>query len=170
VQRSRGWVHLDYGTSSRSRCPIIAMNEAPGYPRSSATSIAASHALCEGLARLGWEFDKPQGTMFVWSRIPEPYEELGSIDFATQLVRDAKVAVSPGVGFGPGGEGSVRFALVENEQRIKQAVRGIGGASSWAEGGRWAGPRHRKQRSSLNPDALLGRQGGDDVVAAPSTG
>ena len=67
----------------------------------------------------------PQGTMFVWAPIPEPYEELGSLEFAKLLVRDAKVAVSPGVGFGPGGEGFVRFALVENEHRINQAVRGI---------------------------------------------
>ena len=67
----------------------------------------------------------PQGTMFVWAPIPEPYEELGSLEFAKLLVREAKVAVSPGVGFGPGGEGFVRFALVENEQRIGQAVRGI---------------------------------------------
>ena len=60
-----------------------------------------------------------------YAPIPEPYEELGSLEFAKMLVRDAKVAVSPGVGFGPGGEGFVRFALVENEQRIGQAVRGI---------------------------------------------
>ena len=68
---------------------------------------------------------RPQGTMFVWAPIPEPYEELGSLEFAKLLVREAKVAVSPGVGFGPGGEGFVRFALVENEHRINQAVRGI---------------------------------------------
>jgi alanine-synthesizing transaminase len=63
--------------------------------------------------------------MFVWAPIPEPYEEMGSLEFAKMLVPEAKVAVSPGVGFGPGGEGYVRFALVENEQRIGQAVRGI---------------------------------------------
>ena len=63
--------------------------------------------------------------MFVWAPIPEPYEEMGSLEFAKMLVPEAKVAVSPGVGFGPGGEGFVRFALVENEQRIGQAVRGI---------------------------------------------
>ena len=69
--------------------------------------------------------ERPRGTMFAWAPIPEPYEELGSLDFAKLLVRDAKVAISPGVGFGPGGEGYVRFALVENEQRIGQAVRNI---------------------------------------------
>jgi alanine-synthesizing transaminase len=63
--------------------------------------------------------------MFVWAPIPEPYAEMGSLDFAKMLVQDAKVAVSPGMGFGPGGEGFVRFALVENEQRINQGIRGI---------------------------------------------
>ena len=82
-------------------------------------------ALIDGLGRIGWEIEKPKGTMFVWAPIPEPYEELGSLEFAKLLVQEAKVAVSPGVGFGPGGEGFVRFALVENEQRIDQAVRGI---------------------------------------------
>jgi alanine-synthesizing transaminase len=82
-------------------------------------------ALVDGLARVGWTIEKPQGTMFVWAPVPEPYEELGSLEFAKLLVRDAGVAVSPGMGFGPGGEGFVRFALVENEQRIGQAVRGI---------------------------------------------
>jgi alanine-synthesizing transaminase len=66
--------------------------------------------------------------MFVWAPIPEPYEELGSVEFAKLLIREAKVAVSPGMGFGPGGEGFVRFALVENEQRISQAMRGLRGA------------------------------------------
>ncbi len=82
-------------------------------------------ALIEGLVRIGWEIEKPKGTMFVWAPIPQPYEELGSLEFAKLLVREAKVAVSPGMGFGPGGEGFVRFALVENDQRIGQAVRGI---------------------------------------------
>jgi alanine-synthesizing transaminase len=84
--------------------------------------------LCDGLDRIGWTFPKPRGTMFVWAPIPEPYRDLGSLDFAVKLTQDAKVAVSPGVGFGPGGEGFVRFALVENEERIRQAVRGIRGA------------------------------------------
>jgi alanine-synthesizing transaminase len=63
--------------------------------------------------------------MFVWAPIPEPYREMGSIEFASVLVRDAHVAVSPGVGFGPGGDGHVRFALIENEQRIAQATRNL---------------------------------------------
>ncbi len=63
--------------------------------------------------------------MFVWAPIPEPYAGMGSLEFAVKLAREAKVAVSPGVGFGPGGEGYVRFALVENEERIRQAMRGM---------------------------------------------
>jgi alanine-synthesizing transaminase len=65
--------------------------------------------------------------MFVWARIPEPYREMGSMEFSKFLVTEAKVATSPGVGFGPGGEGYVRFALIENEQRIAQAVRNLRG-------------------------------------------
>jgi alanine-synthesizing transaminase len=82
-------------------------------------------ALCGGLARAGWNVEPPQATMFVWAQIPEPYRELGSLEFAVNLAEEASVAVSPGVGFGDGGEGYVRFALVENEQRIAQATRSI---------------------------------------------
>jgi alanine-synthesizing transaminase len=78
--------------------------------------------LCDGLARIGWDVPRPRATMFVWARIAtgEPSQE-----FALRLLREAHVAVSPGSGFGVDGEGYVRFALVENEQRIAQAVRGI---------------------------------------------
>jgi alanine-synthesizing transaminase len=69
--------------------------------------------------------EKPKATMFVWARIPEPFRSLGSLEYSKLLLREAKVAVSPGIGFGQYGEGYVRFALVENEQRIQQAVRGI---------------------------------------------
>jgi alanine-synthesizing transaminase len=82
-------------------------------------------ALCGGLNRIGWEIEPPKGTMFVWAPIPEAYAAMGSIEFAKMLVTEAEVAVSPGIGFGPGGEGFVRFALIENEQRIQQAVRNI---------------------------------------------
>ncbi len=81
--------------------------------------------LVDGLARAGWEVERPKGTMFVWAPIPEPFGEMGSLDFALHLLDEAKVAVSPGVGFGHTGEGYVRFALVENDQRIAQAARGI---------------------------------------------
>jgi alanine-synthesizing transaminase len=119
--------YLDYGTFQPIQiASIVAMNEAPDFPRQvNEIYLGRRDALVDGLARSGWEIEKPAGTMFVWAPIPEPYEELGSLDFAKLLVRDAKVAVAPGMGFGPGGEGFVRFALVENEQRIGQAVRGI---------------------------------------------
>src|SRR5947209_3139465 len=81
--------------------------------------------LVDGLKQLGWSVPKPKGTMFVWAPIPEPFRTLGSLEFAKLLIQDAKVAVSPGIGFGEYGEGFVRFALVENEQRIKQALRGL---------------------------------------------
>jgi alanine-synthesizing transaminase len=102
------------------------MNEEPDFPKQvNEIYRGRRDALVEGLARVGWEIEKPRGTMFVWAKIPEPYEELGSLEFAKLLVGEAKVAVAPGMGFGPGGEGYVRFALVENEQRIGQAVRGV---------------------------------------------
>ncbi|HZR15243.1 MAG TPA: aminotransferase class I/II-fold pyridoxal phosphate-dependent enzyme [Acidimicrobiia bacterium] len=119
--------YLDYGTFQPIQiASIVAMNETPDYPREvNAIYKGRRDALVDGLARIGWDIPKPQGTMFVWAPIPEPYEEMGSLEFAKMLVPEAKVAVSPGVGFGPGGEGFVRFALVENEKRITQAIRGI---------------------------------------------
>ena len=68
---------------------------------------------------------RPKGTMFAWAPIPEPYREMGSIEFASMIVKEAHVALSPGVGFGPDGDGFVRFALIENEQRISQAMRSL---------------------------------------------
>ncbi|MGH7262620.1 MAG: alanine transaminase [Candidatus Rokuibacteriota bacterium] len=81
--------------------------------------------LVDGLNKQGWTIPKPKGTMFVWAPIPEPFRALGSLEFAKLLIQEAKVAVSPGIGFGEYGEGYVRFALVENEQRIRQALRGF---------------------------------------------
>jgi alanine-synthesizing transaminase len=119
--------YLDYGTFQPIQiAATVAMNEAPDYPREvNRIYHGRRDALVDALARVGWEIEKPLGTMFVWAPIPAPYEEMGSLEFAKMLVQEAKVAVSPGVGFGPGGEGFVRFALVENEQRITQAVRGM---------------------------------------------
>jgi alanine-synthesizing transaminase len=119
--------YLDYGTFQPIQiASIIAMNETPDYPEAVRDVYRSRRdALCDGLARAGWVFPKPRATMFIWAPIPEPYGKLGSLEFATMLTRDAKVAVSPGVGFGPGGDGHVRFALVENEHRIGQAVRSI---------------------------------------------
>lgn len=82
-------------------------------------------ALVDGLQRIGWPVHKPQGTMFVWARIPESYQQMGSLEFAKHVLKQAKVAVSPGIGFGEGGDQYVRFALVENAHRTRQALRGL---------------------------------------------
>ena len=81
--------------------------------------------LISGLERIGWNIEKPKGTMFVWAKIPESFSKMGSVEFSKLLVKEGRVAVSPGIGFGQYGEGYVRFALVENNHRINQAVRGI---------------------------------------------
>ena len=81
--------------------------------------------LVDGLNKAGWPVEKPKATMFVWAPIPEPFRSIGSMDFSKFLLSRAKVAVSPGVGFGEDGDGFVRFALIENEHRIRQALRGI---------------------------------------------
>jgi alanine-synthesizing transaminase len=81
--------------------------------------------LIQGLKRIGWDVPSPRATMFVWAPIPKPFRAVGSLEFAKLLLREAKVAVSPGIGFGPSGEGYVRMALVENEHRLRQAVQGI---------------------------------------------
>jgi alanine-synthesizing transaminase len=81
--------------------------------------------LVQGLNKLGWEVALPKATMFVWAPIPEPYRKLGSLEFSTLLLKEAKVAVSPGIGFGEFGDGHVRFSLIENEERTRQALRGI---------------------------------------------
>jgi len=119
--------YLDYGTFQPIQiAAIVAMNEAADYPRAVCEVYRSRRdTLCRGLARAGWPVEPPKGTMFVWARIPERYRDEGSQAFALRLLREAKVAVSPGAGFGPAGEGHVRFALVENDQRIAQATRGI---------------------------------------------
>jgi alanine-synthesizing transaminase len=119
--------YLDYGTFQPIQiAAIVAMNEAPDFPCEVCEVYRSRRdALCDGLARIGWPVARPKGTMFVWAPIPEPYRPLGSLEFAVKLAREARVAVSPGVGFGTDGDGHVRFALVENEQRIGQAVAGL---------------------------------------------
>jgi len=119
--------YLDYGTFQPIQiAAIIAMNEASTYPKEvNETYLGRRNTLVRGLQNLGWPVEAPRGTMFLWAPIPEPYREMGSIEFCSMLVRDAHVALSPGIGFGPGGEGHVRFALVENEHRIRQAVSGL---------------------------------------------
>ncbi|MGH3849310.1 MAG: aminotransferase class I/II-fold pyridoxal phosphate-dependent enzyme, partial [Pseudonocardiaceae bacterium] len=119
--------YLDYGAFQPIQiAATVAMNEASDYPKEVNEQYwSRRDALCDGLTRIGWDVIKPKGTMFVWAPIPEPYQAMGSLEFASFLVREAKVATSPGVGFGPGGEGYVRFALIENEQRIGQAMRNM---------------------------------------------
>ncbi|MCB1015467.1 MAG: aminotransferase class I/II-fold pyridoxal phosphate-dependent enzyme [Acidimicrobiales bacterium] len=119
--------YLDYGTFQPIQiATTVTLNERPEFPQEVQRIYQARRdTLCDGLERIGWSFPKPRGTMFAWAPIPEPYAEMGSIEFASFLVKEANVAVSPGIGFGPGGEGYVRFALIENEQRIAQAVRGL---------------------------------------------
>jgi alanine-synthesizing transaminase len=119
--------YLDYGTFQPIQiAAIVAMNEAPEYPKEIREIYQARrNTLCDGLNRIGWPVVPPRGTMFVWAPIPEPYRAMGSLEFSKLLVREAEVATSPGLGFGPGGDGHVRFALIENEQRTGQAIRNL---------------------------------------------
>ncbi|MFV0523971.1 MAG: aminotransferase class I/II-fold pyridoxal phosphate-dependent enzyme [Acidimicrobiales bacterium] len=120
--------YLDYGTFQPIQiAATVTLNEASEHPKLVRDVYQSRRdALCNGLAQIGWDVKRPQGTMFVWAPIPEAYQErMDSLEFSSFLVREAKVATSPGVGFGPGGEGHVRFALIENEQRTLQAVRNL---------------------------------------------
>ena len=119
--------YLDYGVFQPIQiASIIALNG----PDDCVTEIrntykARRDALVRGLSSAGWKIPKPKGTMFVWGRIPEKYRKMGSVEFSKFLIREAQVAVSPGLGFGEYGDEFVRFALIENPMRINQAVRGI---------------------------------------------
>jgi alanine-synthesizing transaminase len=119
--------YLDYGVFQPIQIAgIIALNEDQDCVRQTVEEYRKRRdVLVNGLKRVGWELEKPKGTMFVWAEIPKPLKKMGSVDFSKLLLREGKVAVSPGIGFGESGEGFVRFALVENEARIKQAVKGI---------------------------------------------
>lgn len=119
--------YLDYGTFQPIQiAATVTMNEASDYPIEVCNTYESRRdALVDGLARIGWDIPKPDGTMFVWAPIPEPYREMKSLEFASMIVKECEVAVSPGIGFGPGGDDFVRFALIENEQRIAQAIRNL---------------------------------------------
>jgi alanine-synthesizing transaminase len=119
--------YLDYGIFQPVQiAAIIALNEDQECVHETVELYRKRRdTLIHGLKRVGWEIERPRGTMFVWAEIPRAFKKMGSVEFSKFLLREAKVAVSPGVGFGEYGEGFVRFALVENEARIKQAVRGI---------------------------------------------
>jgi alanine-synthesizing transaminase len=122
--------YLDYGVFQPIQIAgIIALNECSEVPKQIREIYRSRRdALSDGLGRIGWPMVSPPATMFAWAPIPEPHRAGGSLEFSKWLVSEAKVAVSPGVGFGKAGDGYVRFALVENEQRIRQAVRGMGRA------------------------------------------
>ncbi|MFV0533812.1 MAG: aminotransferase class I/II-fold pyridoxal phosphate-dependent enzyme [Cumulibacter sp.] len=119
--------YLDYGTFQPIQiAATVTLQEQPDYPTEVQPVYQSRRdALVKGLNDIGWEVEAPRGTMFLWAPIPEQYKEMGSVEFASMLVKEAHVAVSPGVGFGPGGEGHVRFALIENEARIRQGMRGL---------------------------------------------
>jgi alanine-synthesizing transaminase len=120
--------YLDYGVFQPIQiASIIALRECgEDTKKICAVYQKRRDVLITGLKRAGWPVEPPRGTMFVWAPIPEPYRAAGSLEFSKLLMEKALVAVSPGIGFGPLGEGHVRFALVENEQRIRQATRSIG--------------------------------------------
>ncbi|CAN2043784.1 glutamate--pyruvate aminotransferase AlaC [Candidatus Magnetomoraceae bacterium gMMP-1] len=119
--------YLDYGIFQPIQiASIIALNG----PQDCVKEICNIYktrrdALISGLHRIGWDIKSPKGTMFVWAKIPEPYIKMGSVEFSKMLVKEAEVAVSPGLGFGEYGDDYVRFALIENNMRINQAIRGI---------------------------------------------
>ena len=119
--------YFDYGTFTPIQVASIAALEGPQDCVTEIRDIykARRDVLVPGLNKLGWAVDLPKATMFAWARIPEQYKVLGSVEFSKKLLRDAKVAVSPGVGFGDHGDGYVRFSLIENEERTRQALRGI---------------------------------------------
>ena len=119
--------YLDYGMFQPIQiASIIALNGPQEcVPEISEMYRSRRDALVEGLNKTGWQVEKPKATMFVWAEIPEPFRKMGSLEFSKHLIKEAKVAVSPGIGFGDDGDGHVRFALVENEHRIRQAVKGI---------------------------------------------
>jgi alanine-synthesizing transaminase len=119
--------YLDYGMFT----PIqVAAIDALEGPQDCVDEIRAMYqsrrdVLCDGLNAMGWSVEKPKATMFVWAPIPESYRPMGSLEFSKKLLREAKVAVSPGIGFGSYGDDHVRFGLIENEHRTRQALRGI---------------------------------------------
>src|SRR4051812_3439216 len=119
--------YLDYGTFQPIQiAATVTLNEAQDFPKQVREVYQSRRdVLCDGLNKIGWHVERPRGTMFVWAPMPEAYREMGSLEFAKMLVTDAHVAASPGMGFGPGGEGYVRFALIENEQRTGQAIRNL---------------------------------------------
>ena len=119
--------YLDYGIFQPIQiASIIALRECEDETKKICETYAKRRdCLIDGLGRAGWQVEPPRGSMFVWAPIPEPFRQSGSLEFSKLLLQQALVAVSPGVGFGPMGEGHVRFALIENQHRTRQATRAI---------------------------------------------
>jgi alanine-synthesizing transaminase len=119
--------YLDYGMFTPIQVAAIAALDGP---QECVAEIVETYknrrdVLCDGLNAIGWQVEKPKATMFVWAKIPDKYREIGSLEFTKKLLQEAKVAVSPGIGFGEYGDDHVRFGLIENEHRTRQAIRGI---------------------------------------------
>ena len=119
--------YLDYGMFTPIQVAAIAALEGPQECVREISDMYQKRrdVLCEGLNAIGWQVTPPKATMFVWAPIPAPYRHLGSLEFSKRLLEEARVAVSPGIGFGDYGDDHVRFGLIENEHRTRQAVRGI---------------------------------------------
>jgi len=119
--------YLDYGMFTPIQVAAIAALEGPQDCVREISDMYQSRrdVLCTGLNAIGWQVEPPKATMFVWAPIPEAYKHMGSLEFTKKLLEEAKVAVSPGVGFGDYGDDHVRFGLIENEHRTRQAIRGI---------------------------------------------
>ena len=132
--------YFDYGTFTPIQVASIAALEGPQdcVHEICETYRSRRNVLVEGLNKLGWPVALPKATMFVWAQIPEQYRKLGSLEFSKLLLNEAKVAVSPGIGFGDYGDGHVRFSLIENEERTRQALRGI--KQMFAKGAQPAAP------------------------------
>jgi alanine-synthesizing transaminase len=119
--------YLDYGTFTPIQVAAITALEGPQDCVAEICDLYRQRrdVLCKGLVDIGWQVERPKATMFVWAPIPEQYREMGSLEFAKKMLLEAKVAVSPGIGFGEYGNDHVRFSLIENEHRTRQAMRGI---------------------------------------------
>ena len=116
--------YLDYGSFQPIQiAATVAMNEAPDFPKEvNAIYKGRRDTLIDGLGRIGWHIERPRGTMFVWARIPEAYAEMSSIEFATMCVQEGKVAISPGSGFGPAGEGWARISLAVTDDVFEEGL------------------------------------------------
>jgi len=120
--------YLDYGIFQPIQiAAVTALRECNDEPANICSVYQARRdVLLEGLGQCGWRVEPPKASMFVWARIPEPFTHLGSLEFAKLLMKETQLAVSPGIGFGPLGEGYVRFSLIENDKRVRQATAKVG--------------------------------------------